>query len=440
MTVLLLAGWLVLIGLNGVRWLRVAQREHYEPGRVTRIAWRWGLLGFGLPFRGTRPGPLAWTRRLRTVATVSAVLVLALLPLLGPLLLLVLAPLVVDLALFILAPIENALAGRWVRRAAARLASVRPTVVAITGSYGKTSTKGYVAHLIAPARSVVATPGSFNNRAGLARAINEHLAPGTEVFIAEMGTYGPGEIRALCAWVPPKIAAITAIGPVHLERCRSEDRIVTAKAEILEAAEVAVLNVDDARLADLALKVTTRVVGTRATDLLVDLAPATAAPTNVAVALAIARELGVADEVLAAQLPSLPVAEHRLTQSTSPSGFTILDDTFNANPAGTRRALEALARQPVADGGRRVVVTPGMYELGPRQVEENKAFATAAAAIATHVIVVGRTNRTALARAAREGAEVVTVPTREKAVAWVRENLGPGDVVLYVNDQPDHYP
>ncbi len=85
------------------------------------------------------------------------------------------------------------------------------------------------------------------------------------------------------------------------------------------------------------------------------------------------------DEVLAAQLPSLPMAEHRLTQSVSPNGFTILDDTFNANPAGTRRALDALARHPVGDGGRRVVVTPGMYELGPRQVDENAAFATAAA-------------------------------------------------------------
>ena len=78
-------------------------------------------------------------------------------------------------------------------------------------------------------RSVVASPASFNNRAGLARAVNEHLAEGTEVFVAEMGTYGRGEIAELCSWIPPDVAVITAIGPVHLERFGSEDRIVAGQ-------------------------------------------------------------------------------------------------------------------------------------------------------------------------------------------------------------------
>ena len=136
--------------------------------------------------------------------------------------------------------------------ATARLRRVDPTVVAITGSYGKTSTKGHIAHLVRPTRAVVATPASFNNRAGLARAVNEHLADGTEVFVAEMGTYGPGEIAELCRWCPPDVAVITAIGPVHLERFGSEDRIVEAKSEILERADDVVLAVDDPRLAALA--------------------------------------------------------------------------------------------------------------------------------------------------------------------------------------------
>jgi hypothetical protein len=125
-------------------------------------------------------------------------------------------------------------------------------VVAVTGSYGKTSTKGHIAHLVRPDRTVVATPASFNNRAGLARAVNEHLADGTEVFVAEMGTYGPGEIAELCRWCPPDISVITAIGPVHLERFGSEDRIVEAKSEILRAGDDVVLAVDDPRLAALA--------------------------------------------------------------------------------------------------------------------------------------------------------------------------------------------
>ena len=87
---------------------------------------------------------------------------------------------------------------------------------------------------------------------------------------------------------------------------------------------------------------------------------------------------------------------------------------------------------------KRVVVTPGMVELGPRQPEENERFAAAAAAMGALLVVVGHTNRAALLRGAR--AEAMAVETRDDAVAWVRANLGPGDAVLYENDLPDHYP
>lgn len=428
----------VLVALNGVRWLRVAQREHYIPRRVRMFAQRWHLVGYGLPLRGTRPGPLRWTRRLRTLAVVWAIIEVFLLwaGWVPAILAVVFVPVFVDLAVSITAPIENVLANRWVNKAKAKLDQIRPTVVAITGSYGKTSTKQYVAHLVGGTRSVVATPGSFNNKNGLARAINEKLAIGTEVFVAEMGTYGPGEIRAMCAWVKPTISALTAIGPVHLERFLSLDRTLAAKAEIFERADVAVLNADDERVASLAPSLEMRVIETHAGDPLVELAPPSAAPTNVAVAVAIARELGVSDDALRARLATLPVADHRLSVSTSPRGFTVIDDTFNANPAGVRRALASLQRTASA-GGRRVVVTPGMYELGPVQYAENKSFAEEAAAVATDVVVVGRTNRTALLRGA-PGATAVR--NREAAVAWVRDHLGLGDTVVYVNDHPDHYP
>ena len=90
---------------------------------------------------------------------------------------------------------------------AAAAGGARPSTVAITGSYGKTTTKLYVRHLVAGQRTVLASPASFNNTGGLARTLNEHLTPGTEVFVAEMGTYGPGEIRAMCAWVRPTSAS-----------------------------------------------------------------------------------------------------------------------------------------------------------------------------------------------------------------------------------------
>jgi UDP-N-acetylmuramoyl-tripeptide--D-alanyl-D-alanine ligase len=125
---------------------------------------------------------------------------------------------------------------------------------------------------------------------------------------------------------------------------------------------------------------------------------------------------------------------------TTRSGATVIDDTYNANPAGARAALRLL--EDLSDGGhRRVVVTPGMVELGDRQVEENAEFAAQAAKIATDLVIVGQSNAAALVTGARRGnARVVRVHDREQAVSWVSERIGPGDVVLYENDLPDHFP
>lgn len=511
---------------TGIRDLRVAQREHYLAGSVSRFAWRWwharpasialalvavvgtaatapllwpGLVSgvalvvgpLGLSVRG-RTSRLAWTRRLKTLAAATAVLAAVPVVIAGALgglraataatAAVALAwPLVADLALVVVRPLEERLAGGYVRRARDKLARVRPSVVAITGSYGKTSTKGYLAHLLAGRFSVLASPRSYNNRAGLARTVNELLAPGTEVLIAEMGTYGPGEIAALCSWLPPRVAVLTAIGPVHLERFKALERTLEAKAEIAAGAETVVCNVDDEHLAGLADRLSgegRRVirasggspVGPSVPDVVVaveegklavevegrrlDAVPlaggaGAGVASNVACALGAALALGASAEELVARLGRLPVAENRLARSVTPSGVVVLDDTYNANPAGTRRALAELERQGAAAArrtaaaARRIVVTPGMVELGPVQRAENAAFAEAAAAVATDLVVVGRTNRRALLEgAARAGDAVVVrvVETRDDAVAWVRGAGQAGDVVLYENDLPDHYP
>lgn len=494
--------------LAAARWLRVAQREHYIPGSCTRFAlrWWWGLgfnrvllvgvlanlvfataaplfaiLGavgvasgpFGLRLKGTAPGPLNATRRLKTLAvTYVAITVLlgAVVALvtgnaaLAAFLASVATPALVDLALVVTKPIEHRLAVPWLDRAKARLSAVDPLVVAITGSYGKTSTKGYVRHLVEGSRAVVATPASFNNALGLARSINEHLTPGTEVFVAEMGTYGPGEIAAMCEWAKPSVAAITAIGPVHLERMRTEDVIAQAKSEILETATTVVLNVDDDRLAALADAAATNgktVVRCSATDPASDVSAivtdgrlvvrrsgnelaAVPAPqaraTNIAMAVALASAVGVPDEAIAKRLSSLPTVANRQALTTGSTGATFIDDTYNSNPAGTAAALEALKR--LSDAATRVaVVTPGMVELGDRQAEENEAFAAAASEIATDIVVIGSTNRRALLAGAHRGrARVTEVAGRAEATKWVRENTNEGDVVLFENDLPDHYP
>jgi UDP-N-acetylmuramoyl-tripeptide--D-alanyl-D-alanine ligase len=323
---------------------------------------------------------------------------------------------------------------------------------------------------------MVASPRSFNNRAGLARTVNELLVPGTDVLVAEMGAYGPGEIASLCAWLPPTVAVITAIGPVHLERFGSLERTLEAKAEITAGAETVVLNVDDERLAGLAERLTgegRRVLACSARDASADVAVVAedgglalvvggeraglaglsggqlpAATTNVACAAAAAIALGCTPAEVLERLGSLPVAENRLQRSVAPNGIVVLDDTFNANPAGAALALDLLA-QSGGPGVRRAVITPGMVELGPLQAAENATFARRAAGVATDVVVVGRSNRKALLAGVAEGRvaagggrgpEVTVVGTRDDAVAWVREHLQAGDVVLYENDLPDHFP
>jgi UDP-N-acetylmuramoyl-tripeptide--D-alanyl-D-alanine ligase len=168
-------------------------------------------------------------------------------------------------------------------------------------------------------------------------------------------------------------------------------------------------------------------------------APPDVFPVNQAAAMGIGLALGVGPAEMSARIPGLPRPEHRQSISTSERGFTVIDDTFNSNPDGARAALEALER--AGQGGRKVVVTPGIVELGRRQREANARFATESAARADQLVIVGRTNRAALLEGSGKGrASVTVVSSRQEAVDWVREHLGPGDAVLYENDLPDHYP
>jgi len=490
-------------GCAALRWLRVAQREHYLPGSVTRFEGRWarvapfnpaiaaaavvagalavpfpaaGWVVFaaavvwpaGLGIRG-RSSPLAWTARLRRLAGaagglwVAGVVIGGLLGALAQTAVwaTIAVPQLIDLATAVITPVERRLGGRFVSRASEALRRIRPAVVAITGSYGKTTTKAYVRHLFGPAFPVVASPASFNNRMGLARAINEHLSPGTRVFVAEMGTYGPGEIAELCSWIPPDVAVITAVGPVHLERFGTLEAIAGAKSEILHGARVVVVNGDEPLLAPHLEHIEAeRVIRCSATDPGADVAVIPSQdrlvlrvagedlveidgrgvfPMNLACAVGAALAAGADRESIVARAGDLPTVEHRAVAAVGASGVTVIDDTYNANPAGVRTAVESLVA--LAGSGATAVVTPGIVELGSLQAVENRRFAEYAAARVHHLVVVGVTNRRALLAGASGGsADVVTVADRDAAVAWVKEHLRAGDAVLYSNDLPDHYP
>ena len=492
---------LTALGASGYRWLRVAQREHYIAGSCWSTARRWittrqpnavlaaaalatlglaigldrwfavpaavfaGVFPWPMPFRGTPP--LAFTRRATTLAVVAAaiaaggVLVIGLAtgwPV-GLAAVAVLAPAIVDVAAAIAAPIERRALERHRAVAERRLRQVDPFVVAVTGSWGKTSTKNHIRDLLAGVAEVVASPASWNNTAGLSRTVNEHLTDTTEVLVAEMGTYGPGEIRDMCSWVRPRIGIICAIGPMHLERMRTIDTIVAAKSEILDGVDTAILWVDDPHLAAVADRLTDRRVvrvGTRGGqgldvevardgdqltvwsggDVVGSLrAEGGPHPGNLGCAVAAALAYGATSHDVSSRLGSLTQPNHRATVGTNDAGVVVIDDTFNSNPAGAHAAVERLAGLV---GGERAVVTPGMVELGPIQDDENERLARAVVASGATLVVVGWTNRRALVEGGGSG--TVTVPDRDAARTWIRSHLTNGDGVLWENDLPDHYP
>ena len=505
----------VAVVVGSIRWLRVAQLEHYLAGSCLVVAGRWmrhrppnnllmpftaaaavaavvggavdagwsapcalvasaaaTVLPWPLPLRG-KSAPLRFTRRARVLTLVALVVAggaaLALSFAVGwPASLALVGAAswgVVDLAMAVTAPFERRAMERHRRRAEGRLRTVSPRVIAVTGSWGKTSTKNHIADLLGNDIEVVASPASWNNVGGLSRAINEHLTDTTAVFVAEMGMYRPGEIRALCDWVRPEIGVLLAVGPMHLERAGSLEAIAAAKAEILEQVRQAVVWVDDDqvdRAAALHAPADARVwrVGTTGRGGL-DVSVATigdelvftdgagelgrhpvaggAHPANLACALAAVLALGVDRATVGNRLRLVTTPPHRAVVARTDSGVTVIDDTFSANPEGARTALVTLRR--VGDGGATAVVTPGMVELGAAQEDENRSFAAAAAEAGATLVVVGWTNRGALSEgASNAGGRVVVVADREAARTWVRGNLGDGDAVLWENDLPDHYP
>jgi UDP-N-acetylmuramoyl-tripeptide--D-alanyl-D-alanine ligase len=508
--------WIALIlgllatGISFVRWARVAQREHYLGNGLVRIARIWIIarpinllilvlaiaaaiasiatnsrtasyaaasvaasasimFPFWLSLRGPDQ-PLRWTRRLKTLAGVILVLMLIEAAILAWLASWWVAPAVVaatllvpfELGLRLVVPIEERIALGYQRRAEKRLRHVAPTVIAVTGSWGKTTTKNHIRDLASGTLNVAMSPASFNNRAGLSRTMNEHLPEGTDLLVVEMGMYGPGEIRKLCSWVKPQIAVITAIGPMHLERVGSIEGIVHAKSEILDGADVAVLWVDDPRLDDLSRRLgEQRVircglygrsdldvsVETQSDGLVVRIgdervgppAPLVGLhPANVGCAVGALFAIDLSPSRVGTQLGKLSAPAHRASAAVSDHGVVVIDDTYNSNPVGAVAALQRLCADV---DGRKIVVTPGMMELGDIQFAENEAYAFEVVRAGAEIAIVGRTNRKSLATGARRaGLTPMQFSRRSEAVAWVTSHLSRGDGVLWENDLPDHYP
>lgn len=366
-------------------------------------------------------------------------------------------------------PVEEAVRRRYLRDARRRLEAWGGTVVAITGSYGKTTTKEMLATLLERRYSVCRTPESYNTPMGLCRVVRERLRPQHEVLVVEMGAYGPGEIRQLCRLVRPRIGVITVVGHQHLERFRTPEAIARTKYELVEELPpggVAVFNQDDPvsrRLADRTRRV--RVVryglapeaevraegvslgpdglrfriahGGRSAEVHLRLLGRHNVH-NFLAAAAVALELGMGLEEIAAAAERVQPVPHRL--QLLPGRVTVIDDAYNANPQGAREALEVLR---CLRGGRRVLVTPGLVELGRLEAEENRRLGRLAAACCDQVVLVGPRRTRPILEGLREGGfpaeRIAVVEDLEGARCFLQRFLREGDVVLFENDLPDTY-
>jgi UDP-N-acetylmuramoyl-tripeptide--D-alanyl-D-alanine ligase len=375
----------------------------------------------------------------------------------------------------LLLPLEKAIQRSYLWSAASRLHHACPIVVGITGSYGKTSTKDILAHLLSGQRHVLSTPKSYNTLMGICKVINTSLQPNHQVFVVEMGAYESGEIAQICNLVHPRLGAITAIGPQHLERFRSMDDIARAKYELIEAlppSGVAVFDAEDAYtaqfrqqthdkkivlvsteenpLADLyATKITTTSGGLTFT--IVERSSGRCYPCavnllgrhnilNILIATALALELGMSLRVVSERLKSLSPVQHRLQLLKRADGLNVIDDAYNSNPVGAQNALEALGD---FEGGRKVLVTPGLVELGPLGEKANYELGQQAASVCDLVILVGHDRtlpiRDGLRSAGFDLAKIEVVATMRRASEILAKLARANDTILFLNDLPDTY-
>ena len=384
-----------------------------------------------------------------------------------------LVPLALIAANLLLAPAEAKTQARYWREAQDVLSRVDPMVIAITGSYGKTSVKHILGHVLETAAPTLITPGSVNTAMGIARVIRERLQPHHRYFVVEMGAYGPGSIRRLCALTPPKMGIITAIGMAHYERFKSLETVAEAKFELADAAAAnagkviaaadvlefaaprrfaeahpgMLLTVGSEDGAAVAIADMRQGIDGVAVSVIWQGKPyELRAPLfglqqgkNLALAFAAACTLGLAPEDVVASLRSTPQIAHRLEVKREASGATLIDDAYNSNPVGFAAALEVLdvLRRP---GGRRILVTPGMVELGAAHDEEHRRIGRLAASHVDVLVAVAPHRVAPLAQSFAEAApsaEIVSCLGFAEAQAWMARNVATGDVVLLENDLPD---
>jgi UDP-N-acetylmuramoyl-tripeptide--D-alanyl-D-alanine ligase len=334
----------------------------------------------------------------------------------------------------------------------------RAEVVGVTGSAGKTVTKDLTAAALRPARRVHASPGSFNNEAGLPITLLS-ADPTTEVVVAEMGARFAGNIAELCEIARPTVGVVTHVGLAHAEHLGGREGITRVKGELLDAlpaSGVAVLNADDEHSRPLAARTAARILragaapsaDVRTVDITLDeeLRPSFRLETpwgdakvglavrglhqvsNAALAATAALALGVPVDDVADGLATASSAVWRMELVRSPDGVTVLNDAYNSSPTSAAAALRALAALPVA--GRRIAVLGEMRELGEHADAEHARIGELAAVLGIDTVVAVGAPAGAIGAGASGVRQFLAVADVDEALAALAGLVGPDDAVL----------
>lgn len=427
--------------------------------------------------------PLVYTMRVRRmlVTTVILYVICMLLSLLAEenlprvcgcilLVLFILQPFLVLLVNWVNRPLERAIDRHYVQDAA-RILHEMPnlTVIGVTGSYGKTSVKYFLNTLLSSQYNVLQTPGNYNTTLGVVRTVREQMKPFHEIFICEMGAREVGDIKEICDLVHPDYGVITSIGPQHLQSFHTIENIIGTKFELADAvpAEGKVfLNYDNGYIRRHKTDKNVVSYGTTGEDIMyraydIEVSPNGSAfkmkdergeefvfhtrlvgkhnVQNIAGAIAVAHTLGISMEKLRYPVKQLESVPHRL-QLIKQRGRILLDDSYNSNKNGFEAALDTLAMFKEL----RILMTPGMVELGEKQYDENREVGVYAASRCDYAVLVGKEQtkpiQDGLLGAGFPKSRMIVVDTLQEAFQMV--NAIPDErqkIVLIENDLPDNY-
>ena len=387
----------------------------------------------------------------------------------SPVILYALSSFTVLLALLINTPIEKGINRHYINDAKRILRESGAQIIGITGSYGKTSVKFYLSALLREKYDVLNTPSSYNTPLGIVRTIREQMTPLNEIFVCEMGARHVHDIKEICDIVHPDTGIITSIGEQHLETFHTFENIRKTKLELADAVDAKCkgkifINADSVKDAkslsyhniiaygtdpsfdyyasDVSFseegmsftvnahgeseRYTTKLLGSHNV-------------LNLLGAIAVAHEAGIPLRALKTRVMRIAPVEHRQELRRMENGV-IIDDAFNSNPEGAKSALQTLSGFNAC----KILITPGMVELGAREYELNREFGIQAAGVCDYVFLVGRVHTESildgLKSAGFDESKITVSPTFKDAMAQAQSMRCEGKrAILIENDLPDNY-